>query len=294
MTIKKREKDNIVKFNIDGSRKQSGIGLALGSGAVRGAAHVGIITELLNAGIEIHEMSGSSIGAVISCIYGAGLGPSEMKEAALEFKRSVVFDYRFPFLSFCKGDGFKKFLSDLFIKRIGITRLEQLKTKVFVVCADIINGRPIIFSTGGIVDILAASCAVPMLFPPRDIGGTLCVDGGVLLPVPSSILRGRKNDMVVGVNLGFGNLRKGFGDIFRYAGQTIVTLGRELLKLQKGREDLLIEPDFGDIGYWQFEKIEDIINIGRTAAKNAVPEILKHYAGRHFKQETKSHFGENY
>lgn len=288
------KKDNIVKFNIDGREKKPGIGLALGSGAVRGAAHVGVITELLSAGIEIREMSGSSIGAVISCMHGAGLGPSEMKEAALEFKRAVVFDYRFPLLSFCRGDRFKKFLADLFIKRVGITRLEDLKTKVFITCADIINGRPVIFSTGGIVDILAASCAVPMLFPPRDIGGTLCVDGGVLLPVPSSILRGRGNAMVVGVNLGFGNLRESFGDIFRYAGQTIVTLGRELLKLQKGREDILIEPDFGDIGYWQFEKIEDIINIGITAARNAIPEISDRYSGRHFKKETRSHFGENF
>jgi len=288
------KKNNIVKFNIDGREKKPGIGLALGSGAVRGAAHVGVITELLNAGIEIREMSGSSIGAVIACIHGAGLGPAEMKEAALEFKRSVVFDYGFPLLSFCKGNRFKDFLADLFVKRIGVTRLEELKTKVFVTCADIIKGRPVIFSSGCIVDILAASCAVPMLFPPRDIGGTLCVDGGVLLPVPSSILRGRGNAMVIGVNLGFGNLRESFGDIFRYAGQTIVTLGRELLKLQKGREDILIEPDFGDIGYWQFEKIENIINIGRLAAKNALPEISDRYSGRHFKKECGSHLSENF
>lgn len=272
-------KDNIISFSGKAGREASGggrfpIGLALGSGAVRGVAHVGVMSGLSAAGIGFRELSGSSIGAVIACLYSAGMSFGEMEETACRITRKMVFDARFPLLSFYGGRGLERFLRDLFVKKLGVTRLEDLEIKVFVTAADIIKGRPVIFSSGSIVDALMASCAVPMLYPPREYAGLRLADGGTLLPVPASLLRGRGNGLVVSVDLGFGNMRGDFGDIFRYAGQTIVMMGRSILAMKKSEADVVIEPEFGTLGYWEFEKIEELLKIGRNAGEKAAADIV--------------------
>jgi len=250
------------------------IGLALGSGAIRGFAHVGAISEFLKAGITIGEIAGSSIGAIIGCLFGAGMDASQIVEVAPKIGRERILDPGFPYISFFRGRKLKELLKYLFHRKLNVRRLEALKTKVFVTAVDILKGTPVIFREGDIVDVLMASCSVPMAFSPYEIAGGTYVDGGVLLPVPASILRGRGHEAIIGINLGFGNLKKNVGNIFQVSGQTIITMGRKLIDLQSDQSDITITPEFGSIGYWEFGKIDRIIKIGRQAAREAAPGIL--------------------
>ena len=114
-----------------------------------------------------------------------------------------------------------------------------------------------------------------MLFPPYEYLGETYIDGGVLMPLPASVLKKRRNDVVIGVSAGFGNMIKQPGHILHISAQSIIMMGEKILRAQKKEPDVLIEPDFGDIGFWAFQRIEEIIGIGRKAAIEAMPRILK-------------------
>ncbi len=282
--------DNIIKLSGLNGKKQgttiagnsSGLnscakikaGLALGSGAVRGFAHIGVISELIKSGVDINELSGSSMGAIVACLYAAGMDPVSMKNTALELCGDVIFDRRIPIISVNKGAKLKKYLKSLFWSKLKIRRLEELQTNVFVVCADINRGRPVVFKSGDIIETLMASSAVPMLFPPYSYLGETYIDGGVLMPLPAVLLKKRRNDLVIGVSVGFSNMIKQPRHILHISAQSIVMMGEKILSAQKKDPDILIEPDFAGIGFWEFSKAETIIQIGRRAAIKALPRIL--------------------
>jgi len=273
------EYGNIVKFENkiyerNGAARPS-IGLALGSGAMRGFAHLGVISEFLENKIIINEISGSSTGAIMACVYASGINLKEAESIGAELSETKLFDYRVPFVSLYKGVKLRKFLSDVFLKRLKIKRLEHLKTKVFVVCVDIYKGRPVVFKTGDIIDVLMASSAVPILFPPVEFCGSTYIDGGILMPLPASLLKNRGNDAVVAVNLGFSNNIKKFSHIIHICAQSIITMGSKLIEAQKKEANFVIEPDFGDIGFWNFSKIKDVVLAGRKAAAQSIDKIYE-------------------
>ncbi len=254
-------------------------GLALSSGAVRGFAHIGVIAALIEKGVTISELSGSSMGAIVACLYAAGMGIEELKKTAEEINGDIIFDRRIPFISVNRGLKLKKYLKYLLWDKLGVKRLECLKIKVFVICADIIKGQPVVFKSGDIVDILMAASAVPMLFPPYEYSGGVYIDGGVLMPLPASVLKNRGNDIIIGVNAGFGNLMKNPRHILHISAQSLVMMGKTILETQKKAADILIEPDFKGIGFWEFGKIAEIIKIGKTAADETIPLILSLSSG---------------
>lgn len=285
------ESGNIIKFKsvnprTDAAEKSSAdsmprvsAGLALGSGAVRGFAHIGVISELVKNGVTVNMLSGSSMGAIVACLYAGGMNLKAMAEAACEISSEVIFDKRIPFVSLNRGAKLKKFLKRIFRRDLGLRRLEQLKTNVCVVCADINKGRPVIFNSGDIVDALMASAAVPMLFPPYQYSGATYIDGGVLMPLPAGIIRKRLNGgTLIGVSVGYANMIKQPRHILHVSAQSIIMMGEKLLQAQKKEPDILIEPDFGDIGFWAFSRIADIIEAGKKAAVKAMPLILKRNA----------------
>ena len=249
-------------------------GLALGSGAVRGFAHIGVISELIKNGVDINELSGSSMGAIVACLYASGMDMASMKNTALELCGDIIFDRRVPIISVNKGEKLKKYLKSLFWSKLKVHRLEELQTNVFVVCVDINRGRPVVFKSGDIIEALMASSAVPMLFPPYSYLGETYIDGGVLMPLPAVLLKKRRNEIVIGVSVGFSNMIKQPRHILHISAQSIVMMGEKILSAQKKEPDILIEPDFAEIGFWEFSKAENIIQIGRSAAIKALPRIL--------------------
>lgn len=274
--------DNVIKFRGAGARSGSSAGevpkisagLALGSGAVRGFAHIGVISELVKNGVTISELSGSSMGAVIACMYAAGADMETAALSARELCGSDIFDRRIPFVSVNRGAKLEKYLKRLFWEKLRVRRFEELKTKVFVICADINRGRPAVIGSGGILEALMATSAVPMLFPPYEYGGATYIDGGVLMPLPAGMLKKRGSDVVIGVSVGFSNMIKQPRHILHISAQSIIMMGERILDAQKKEPDVLIEPDFGGIGFWDFSRTGDIVEAGRKAAMEAMPLIL--------------------
>ncbi|WP_158770055.1 patatin-like phospholipase family protein [Paraglaciecola sp. L1A13] len=175
------------------------IGIALGSGAARGWAHIGVLQALEELGIKIDVVAGCSIGAYVGAAYSSNkLEPLEEWVRSLTewqvFALMGVGLYRGGLVS-----GLKVFkaLQDNFSEET----FEELCKPFACVATDLYSGREINFLTGSVVDAVRASCAIPGLFPPTTFNDRWLVDGGVVNPVPVNLCRHLGADIVFAVNL---------------------------------------------------------------------------------------------
>jgi NTE family protein len=175
------------------------IGLALGSGAARGWAHIGVIQALEEMGIKIDIVSGCSIGSYVGAAYASG----KLTELATWVESLTEWQvYALMGVGFHRGglvSGLKVFkaLEDEF----SFSTFEQLHKPFAAVATDLYSGREVNFTQGSVIDAVRASCAIPGLFPPQLINNRWLVDGGVVNPVPVNMCRMLGADIVIAVNL---------------------------------------------------------------------------------------------
>ena len=175
------------------------ISLVLSSGGARGLAHIGVIEELEKQGFEIKSIAGTSMGALIAGLYAMDK-LQEYKEWVLTLDKLDIFrliDFTFSSQGLIKGDRiFKKMKTFIADKNI-----EDLKIPFTAVATDITNEKEVIFSKGSVYDAVRASIAIPTVFTPVKKENILLVDGGVLNPIPISIVKRTKGDILVAVNV---------------------------------------------------------------------------------------------
>jgi len=177
------------------------IGLALGSGAVRGYALIPIIKRLEKEGIEISAISGSSVGALIGAYYALhGEIDSFFEHIKTMCRRDYLklADPNNPKISLFKGKKIKKFLSDHYFED---QTFKNLKIPLYICATDVVRNKPAYISKGKLIDAVMASISVPGLVPPYQKGKKFFIDGGVLDPVPTKPLLESGLKKVVGINL---------------------------------------------------------------------------------------------
>lgn len=182
-------------------RKQTrpSIGLALGGGAARGWAHIGVLKKLREAGIVPDIIAGTSIGAVVGGCYSAG-GLDELERFARDLSRRRVFglmDFNFAGSGLITGNR----LANILDKGLGNTRIEDLKHKFVCIATELGTGHEIWLSKGHMVESMRASYAMPGLFKPVKVHGRWLIDGALVNPVPVSVCRAFGARLVIAVNL---------------------------------------------------------------------------------------------
>lgn len=177
------------------------IALVLGSGAARGLAHIGVLKTLEQAGITIDLVVGCSMGAMVGGAYAAGLNSQQIEEIACEtnWKRVVqlLFPRRFSRSGLLDGQRVEEFLLSL----LGEEAIENLPREFACVATDIRDGEEIILNSGSLVNAIRASISFPFLFQPVKLNGNYLIDGGVVNPVPVSVARELKADLIIAVNV---------------------------------------------------------------------------------------------
>jgi NTE family protein len=177
------------------------IGLALGSGAVRGFALIPIIKRLEKEDIPISAISGSSVGALVGAYYAlhGEIGSLFDQVKKMERKNYLkLADPNNPKRSLFKGKKIKKFLTDNYF---GEKTFKDVNIPLYICATDLVRKKPVYMTRGKLVDAVMASISIPGLVPPYKIGKRRCVDGGVLDPVPIQPLLDRGMRKIVGVNL---------------------------------------------------------------------------------------------
>lgn len=172
------------------------VGLALSGGGARGFAHIGALKALEEAQVFPDIISGVSAGSIIGALYADGYTPDEMLELFEDIKFNDFAEITVPRSGFFRIDGFKKFLKQTLRART----FEELSIPLLIVATDLDNGKSVSFTSGPLIDVICASCSIPVLLKPVKIGDTHYVDGGVFRNFPVTPIR-PFCDIVIGVNV---------------------------------------------------------------------------------------------
>lgn len=174
------------------------LGLALGSGAARGLAHIGVLKVLDEARIPVHAIAGTSIGAFIGALYAAGVPVQRMEAVARELdwrNLARLLNLTVPTSGLIDGNKLVAFMAGL----LPVHSFEALRIPLAVTATDIETGEPLIIRKGDLLKALRAALAFPGIFPPVLFNDRFLVDGGLCNPVPADVARHLGADRVIGV-----------------------------------------------------------------------------------------------
>ena len=256
------------------------IGLALGSGAAKGLAHIGVLKAFEAEGVPIGDVSGSSIGAVVGGAYAAGVSVDKIIDFAIRFgnrNRAMWMDPAFMFKGggLIKGGKIENALREL----IGPLDFKDLKMPFFAVATDLVSGKEVVLKEGDLNKAIHASFSVPGIFAPVRIGEHLLVDGGVVAPIPTRVLAEMKCDLVIGVNVAIAP--KAESSIFSEGNHGIIDVLLQVMSVAQGKiayhcmetAEVHIIPDVGEYSWTDFSKAEELIELGYQSTKRHMPII---------------------
>ncbi|HZR36064.1 MAG TPA: patatin-like phospholipase family protein [Nevskia sp.] len=251
------------------------LGLALGGGAARGFAHVGVIKVLQSHGIEPDLVVGTSAGCMAGALYSAGYSGFDLQQMSFDLDRAAVADWSVFGNSLIKGDALHAFV-DQAVKQVP---MEKLKRRFACVAVKLRNGDAVLLDRGDVGDVVRASTAVPEVFAPMVIGGEPYVDGGLRAPVPIRQARAMGADLVIAVDVSSppGALPDGRVATLK---QTIAIMSMGLREYEAREADVMITPDLTGIGSTDFDDRMRAILAGERAAQAALPQIREKLAAR--------------
>ncbi len=249
------------------------VALVLGGGAARGFAHVGVIRVLEQEKIPIHLIVGTSVGSLIGAIYAADPNSFNLEWLAFSIEREDLFDYTVvsAHLGPVSGERLERFVQT----KVRIKNLEQMKIPFYAVSTDLNTGGTWVFEKGSVAKAVRASCSIPGIFQPVELGGRLYVDGGVTNNLPVDVARAKGADIVIAVNISKNVNNPQINTLLDVILQSISIMGRELVLYKSRGYDVLIEPQVGDVGMTDFSQKKRLLEAGMPAAKQAVPKIKK-------------------
>jgi NTE family protein len=251
---------------------QPTVGLALGSGGLRGLAHIGVLRVLEQENIPVNYLAGCSIGSLIGSLYAAGLDSDTIYKLAKNLKRRHWFDFVIPKMGLIGGDRTLATLQLLTQRK----QFADLAIPLAVVATDLSTGQEVVFRDGEVASAVRASISVPGVFTPYSIGGRLFVDGAVVNPTPMDVVHGMGADIVIAVDLvPNGGDIAAITNIFDVLIQTIDIVERQLFRQREHYCDLLIKPDVGHISPSSFEALDECVGLGVQAMETALPELRR-------------------
>ncbi len=283
---------------------QKKVGLALGGGAARGLAHVGVLQALEEADVSVHLLTGTSMGAIIGAMYAADPRIDPLREKILAYFQSDTFrkarlDFVIERKEKVDGEGLFYRFSQLARKKIFFTLamtllsfvsqetrdksleflvpdidIEETKLPFAAIALDLNSGQEVVMKSGSLREAIAATSALPGILPPVEINGMRLVDGGWINAVPVQPARDMGANLVLAVDVGSdpgdpGNLDSGLDVVFR----ADAAARNALSEMQLQQADLVINPSVG-IHHWaDFSRADEIIANGRYSTLERLSEI---------------------
>lgn len=245
------------------------IGLALGGGAARGFAHIGVIQVLEEAGIKPQLVVGTSAGSLVATLYAAGRSGAELGALALGMDESAITDWSFPGRGVIRGEALARYVRE----HTGGRLIEQMKLPLGIVATDLDSGQAILFQRGDAGMAVRASSAVPAVFQPVKIGEREYVDGGLVSPVPVRFARQMGAELVLAVDISSPPEGQATGDVLRLLLQTFAIMGKSINQFELRDADVVMRPRLNGIGSADFASRERAILAGREVALAGLAEL---------------------
>jgi NTE family protein len=257
------------------SPRQIRVGLALGGGAARGFAHIGVIKALEAQGIVPDLVVGTSAGSLVGALYAAGNNGFALHKLALEMDEATISDWSVPF--FAKATGVLKgeALQNYVNRTVNNVPLEKLKMPFGAVATDLNSGQPILFQRGNTGAAVRASSAVPSVFQPVRIGDHSYVDGGLVSPVPVRFAREMGADFIIAVNISSQPDAQPSTSNLDVLLQTFAIMGQSINYYELKDADIVIQPRLGTMKGNDFPGRNTAILAGEQATAAVMAEIKR-------------------
>ena len=254
------------------------IGLALGGGAARGFAHVGVIQVLEEAGIRPHAVAGTSAGSLVAALYASGQSASQLRQLAETMEEGAITDWVLPLFNrgALKGEALAGYVN----RQVEGRAIEHMALPLGIVATDLRSGEAVLFRRGNTGTAVRASSAVPGVFVPVGIGGREYVDGGLVAPVPVQQVRQMGANFVIAVDISSDPAGNPAADTFQILLQTFAIMGRSINQLALREADVVVRPGLASISSADFAARRRAIEAGRQAMLAELPRLRAAMARR--------------
>lgn len=250
------------------------IGIALGGGAAKGFAHIGVIKMLEANGLAPAVVSGTSAGSVVGALYASGMNAFDMQEKAVALDETKIRDLQLSSGGLVLGQKLEDYVNE----QVRRKPMEQLAKPFVAVATRLEDGERTVFARGNTGQAVRASSSVPGVFQPVTIGKYHFVDGGIVSPVPVDAARQLGADIVIAVDISNKARGQTPAHMLGALGQSIAIMGQKLGQAELARADVIITPQVLDIGPADFTQRANAIVEGEKAALAAMPQIRERVA----------------
>jgi NTE family protein len=247
------------------------IGLALGGGAARGFAHVGVIQVLEEAGIKPELVVGTSAGSLVAALYASGRNGAQLEKTAIEMDEAAFADWTLPVFSrgMLRGEALARYVD----AQVSHKLIEQMPVPLGIVATDLAWGLGLLFPRGATGTAVRASSAVPAVFLPVKIGAHEYVDGGLVSPVPVRYAKQMGAELVVAIDISSAPEGNPSGDPLQILLQTFAIMGKSINNWELRDADLVVRPALVGVGSADFASKRRSIEAGRAAMRALLPQL---------------------
>jgi NTE family protein len=251
------------------------VGIALGGGAVRGIAHIGVLKVLKKHRIPIDFIAGTSMGGAIGGLVAAGIDVEEIEGFVLSTPSYRLMDIGIRKRGILAGNKiYATLIQFLEQKGLGDIKIEDLKIPFRAVSVDLIKGNVFVMKEGSLVLAIRATTSVPGIFSPVHYQGKVLVDGGILNDLPADLLREAGMDKILAVDVEREHDEQEPRNIFEtvYRSFTIMMTVQRRVNLKYA--DVVFRPEVGHILAFDTSRIRECIKAGEREAQRKIPEVL--------------------
>lgn len=247
------------------------IGLALGGGAARGFAHVGVIQVLEEAGVRPDLVVGTSAGSLVAALYASGRNGQQLQQVAETMEEAAFADWTLPIFNrgMLRGEALARYVNT----HVGSKLIEQMPLPLGIVATDLNSGAGVLFQRGDTGTAVRASSAVPALFLPVKIGNQEYVDGGLVSPTPVRYVRRMGAELVIAVDISSAPEGNPAGDPIQILLQTFAIMGKSINSYELRDADIVVRPALVGVGSADFTARRRAIEAGRAAMQALLPQL---------------------
>lgn len=250
------------------------VGVALGGGAAKGFAHIGVIKMLEANGLAPAVVAGTSAGSVVGALYASGMNAFELQEKAVALDEAKIRDLQLSSGGLLQGQKLEDYVNE----QVRRKPLEQMAKPFVAVATRLEDGERTVFARGNTGQAVRASSSVPGVFQPVTIGKYHFVDGGIVSPVPVDAARQLGADIVIAVDISNKARGQAPENMLGALNQSIAIMGQKLGQAELARADVIIRPQVLDIGAADFSQRTNAIVEGEKAALAVMPQIRERVA----------------
>lgn len=247
------------------------VGLALGGGAARGFAHVGVIQVLEEAGIKPDLVVGTSAGSLVAALYASGRSGPQLQAVAMNMDEAAFADWTLPIFSrgVLRGEALARYVN----AQVGSRLIENMALPLGIVATDLNSGQGVLFRRGDTGTAVRASSAVPAVFLPVKIGSQEYVDGGLVSPVPVRYARQMGAELVIAVDISSAPEGNPSADTLQILLQTFAIMGKSINSWELKHADVVVRPALSGMGSGDFAGKRRAIEAGRAAMQALLPQV---------------------